>query len=255
MFIEERLERIIKLLNKNGKLTVHEANNLLGVSEDTIRRDFTRLTKMGMVIRTHGGIMSKKTVSFDPTLNERIVKNRKEKILVAKKAVSLINNSETIILDAGTTTEEIAKLLQDFEDLTILTDALNIAVHTIKYSNIKTILFGGEIRNTTLSVIGPDAVDMIKHYHADKLFLAASAISIDKGLMTPSRMEAEIKKELINIANRIIVVADSSKINATALYSFCSVNDINTFITDFNAENEFTNELKNLGIEVLIAEE
>ncbi|MHA1876382.1 MAG: DeoR/GlpR family DNA-binding transcription regulator [Promethearchaeota archaeon] len=255
MFIEERLEKIIKLLNERGKLSVHEVNKLLRVSEDTIRRDFKRLSKMGMVIRTHGGIMSKRSVSFDPTLKERIIKNHKEKILIAKKAVTLINDSETIILDAGTTTEEIAKLLQNYKNLTILTDALNIAVNTVKYSNIKTILFGGEIRNTTLSVIGPDAVDMIKHYHADKLFLAASAISIDKGLMTPSIMEAEIKKELINRANRIIVVADSSKIDATALYSFCSINYINTFVTDFNAEKEFINELRNLSINVLIAEE
>ncbi|MHA1395993.1 MAG: DeoR/GlpR family DNA-binding transcription regulator, partial [Promethearchaeota archaeon] len=143
MFIEERLEKIIKLLNERGKLSVHEVNKLLRVSEDTIRRDFKRLSKMGMVIRTHGGIMSKRSVSFDPTLKERIIKNHKEKILIAKKAVTLINDSETIILDAGTTTEEIAKLLQNYKNLTILTDALNIAVNTVKYSNVKTILFGG----------------------------------------------------------------------------------------------------------------
>ena len=253
MFIEERLEKILKLVAENGKLTVLEGSRIFGVSADTMRRDFTRLSNHGVVIRTHGGIISRKSVSFDPSITEKTVQHEDEKERIAKLASSLIDDSEIVIIDAGTTAERIIKHLDPQKNLTVLTDALNIALETTR-RNIHTVILGGEIRNTTLSIIGPDAVEMADHYHADKLFLGLSAMSIVRGLMTPNRMEAEIKKKLIQIANQIVVIADYSKIDKIAFYSFASVEDIDVLITDANADKGFLAELRNYDIEVLIAE-
>jgi DeoR/GlpR family transcriptional regulator of sugar metabolism len=251
MFIEERLDRIINLVQEKNKVTVKEVVDFLGVSIDTVRRDFTRLKEKGLVLRTHGGIISKESVSFDPGISEKIIQFKQEKEKIGFRAANLINDSEIIIIDAGTTTEEIVKHILDKKDLTVVTDALNIALATTR-ANINTIILGGSIRISTLSVVGPDAINMIKNYHADKVLLGVSAISVEKGLMVPNRMEAEMKKGLIEMANQIIVLADHSKINKTALYSFASISAIDVLITDSKANPAFIEELRNMDIEVII---
>ncbi|MCL4377738.1 MAG: DeoR/GlpR family DNA-binding transcription regulator, partial [Actinobacteria bacterium] len=210
MFLEERLEKILKIVSEKDRLTVKEASSLLGVSNDTIRRDIIKLVKNNLVMRTHGGIVSKSNILFDPALEERVIEHKEEKELIATQASSMINDSEVIILNAGTTTERIVKYLSNVKNLIILTNALNIAINTIRYSNIETIIIGGNVRKGNLSIIGPDSINMIKNYHAEKLFIGISAISIERGLMTPNRMEAEINSELLKIAKKVIVVADSS---------------------------------------------
>jgi DeoR family transcriptional regulator, fructose operon transcriptional repressor len=253
MFIEERLNKILKLLEENGRVTVKEAIQFLDVSADTIRRDFSQLAEKGLVFRTHGGIMSKESVSFDPGMAEKVVQHRSEKELIAKKAAGLVHDSEVIIIDPGTTTEGIVKYLGENKNLTILTNALNIAVESTR-RGINTIIMGGVIRQSTLSIIGPDAIEMIKHYQADKLFMGVSGISISKGLMTPNRMEAEIKKELIKVANQTIIVADHSKLHKTALCSFGSLEDIDVFVTDKDVDQELMKRLQEYEIEVVLAD-
>lgn len=255
MLIEERLEKLLKIVNDRGSITAKEAGSILKVSNDTIRRDFIRLSKMGLILRTHGGIISKKNTIYEYSTkpNGKIQNHYDNKVLIARQAVSLIQNGETIILDGGTTTFEIAKLLGNFQDLTVLTYGLNIAYETCKYDNVSTIIFGGMVSSKSMAVLGPDAAAMIRNYHGDKLFLAVNAMTIEKGLMTPNRMQADLKKELIKITNEVIVVADSSKINKTALFTFCSINDISQLITDAEADQEFLEEFKNRNIKVFIA--
>lgn len=253
MFIEERLEKILKIVNEKGKITVDDVLDVLKVSQDTIRRDFIRLYNKGLVHKTHGGILAKNSLIFDPGLNEKVVQFQKEKELIGEKAASLVNDSDVIIIDAGTTTEKIIKNLVNKKNLTILTNALNIANEAVKLRDITTMIIGGTIRNSTLGIIGPDSIEMIRNYHANKLFLAASGISLGNGLMTPNRLEAEIKKELIKVSREIILVADSSKINKPSLFTFATIKEISIFITDNNADPAFIEELKDSDIEVIIA--
>jgi DeoR family transcriptional regulator, fructose operon transcriptional repressor len=253
VFIEERLEKILKLLAGTGSLSVAEGAERLGVSPDTVRRDFARLTKHGVAVRTHGGLMSIESVSFDPAMKEKVVHNREEKEAIARAAADLVADAETIVLDAGTTTERIVRFLSERKDLTILTNALNIAVEATR-RELPTIILGGAIRSSTLSITGPDAVDMIRHYHADKLFLGVSAVSLTKGLMTPNRLEAEIKRELMHVAGQVILLADSSKIHKTALYSFGSLKEVSALVTDDRADAEFLSAARDLGVNVVIAQ-
>jgi len=255
VLIEERLEEILKIVNKRGSITAKEACTVLDVSTDTIRRDFIRLSNMGLVQRTHGGIISKNNAIYEyaARARDRALNNRKQKESIAQEAVQLIHEGDTIILDGGTTAYEMAKLLGGFRNLTVLTYGLNCAYELSQHEHISTIMFGGIISNRSMAALGPDAVNMIRHYHADKLFLAANAMTIGKGLMTPNRMQADIKKELIKIAHDVIVIADSSKISKTALFTFCSFGDISTLVTDKNADEHFTRELEQKGIRVIIS--
>jgi DeoR family fructose operon transcriptional repressor len=255
MLIEERMEELLKLVNAQGSLTVLEASTALQVSPDTIRRDFTRLSSKGLTKRTHGGIISRKNAIYEYTQagSDTVTENLEKKQSIAEKAASLIREGESIILDGGTTTFEIAKRLEHFQQLTILTYGLNIACETSRHSHLSTILFGGIIQGDAMSALGPDAVYMIRHYHGDRLFLAANGVSLDNGLMTPNRMQADIKKELLLRTNQTIAVADSSKLGKTALFSFCQLDAIDLFITDDRADPAFITELNDRGINVLLA--
>jgi DeoR/GlpR family transcriptional regulator of sugar metabolism len=253
MFIEERLNKILKNLEEQGRVTVKEAIKFLDVSADTVRRDFGYLADKGLAFRTHGGIMSKESVSFDPGMAEKVVQHQGEKESIAKKAAELVHDSEVVIIDPGTTTEGIVKYLGEKKNLTVLTNALNIAVESTR-RGINTIIMGGVIRPSTLSIIGPDAIEMIRHYHADKLFIGVSGISISKGLMTPNRLEAETKKELIKAGNQIIIVADHSKLYKTALCSFGALEDIDVLVTDRGVDQEWMEKLREYEIEVVVAD-
>ena len=253
MFIEERLNKILALVLEQNSVTVKDASDFLAASADTIRRDFDRLAQKGLVIRTHGGIMSKASVSFDPGLEDKVIQHRKEKEAIAKRAAALINDGETIVLDAGTTTERIVAYLGDTKGLTVFTDGLNIALQTTS-RNIPTIILGGNVRATTLCVTGPDAVEMIRHYHFDKVIIGVSAVSIARGLMTANRMEAEIKKDLIEVANQVIVVADHSKIQRTSYCCFAPLEKMGTLVTDRRADPEFVKMLQDKNITVLLAD-
>jgi DeoR family transcriptional regulator, fructose operon transcriptional repressor len=253
VFKEERLNKVLKLLEENGRVTVKEAMEFLDVSADTIRRDFSHLSGKGLVFRTHGGIMSTESVSFDPGMAEKVVQHQSEKESIAKKTAELIHDSEVLIIDPGTTTEGIVKYLGEKKNLTVLTNALNIAVESVQ-RGINTIIMGGVIRQSVLSIIGPDAIEMIRHYQADKLIMGVSGLSLSKGLMTPNRMEAEIKKELIKVANQVIIVADHSKLHKTALCSFGSLKDIDVLVTDSGVDEDLIKRLKEYEIEVILAD-
>jgi len=255
MLIEERLEELLKVVNEKRSLTVTEACKIFNLSRDTVRRDFIRLSQMGLVMRSHGGIISTKNTIYEyaSKVDSALLQHMDKKQAIARRAMTLIGEGDSIILDGGTTTYQIAKLLGSFSSLTVLTYGLNIAFELAKYEKISTIVFGGILSHQAMAILGPDAIAMIHNYHADKLFLAANAVTLEKGLMTPNRLQADVKRELIKIANELIVVVDSSKVNKTALFAFCSLNDVSTFIIDKEADPQFTRQLEDRGVKVLLA--
>jgi DeoR family transcriptional regulator, fructose operon transcriptional repressor len=254
MFIEERLEKIIELLQHQKRLTVEEAADLCQVSVDTIRRDFKKLTERGQVTRTHGGILVKDDFAYDSSTIERQVRNIAVKKAIARKAATFVEYAETIAIDAGTTTFQMIEHLTAHDHLTVLTYGLDIANETIKCPNIATIIAGGMIRRKTASVIGPEALAMIKKMHVSTLFLGANAVNITTGLMTPNSMEAEIKKALIDISDHVILLADSSKINKQALVSFSPLDRVSVFITDTQAAPSFLDDVDKMGVEMVLVE-
>jgi len=240
------------LVHQNRKVTVDDAMQACSVSADTIRRDFTRLAKNDMVIRTHGGIMMN-TVSMPySSTSERQIKNKAAKERIGNKAAEFIPEGGTIAVDAGTTTGEVLSSLNTFRNLTLLCYSLDIANEAIKYDHVTLMILGGIILRKTASIAGPDAVEMVSKLHADVLFLGTNGFDSEKGLMTPNRMEAEVKESLISIADKVILLADSTKICKRALFTFSPPENIDIFITDSGADKDFINEIAKYGIETVI---
>ena len=181
------------------------------------------------------------------------VKHYEEKQQIGKLAAYMVKGCRTIMVDSGSTTLSMIKQLEKQQDLTIITNCIRIANELLNRPDIHTIIIGGDLNPETLSIMGYDALHMIKHYNVDILFLGTAALSIEKGMMSPYSIEAMLKKEMITSANKVVLLVDSSKIQKFALYSFSEITNVSTIITDENIPRQIKERLENLGIEVLIA--
>ena len=180
---------------------------------------------------------------------EKIIEEKRE---IAQKAASFISEGECIILDSGSTTTEIAKLLTQYKELTVITNALNIALILGENPGINLIVTGGEFKAPTLSLTGKMAADSLKGFHANKLFLATAGISPDMSLTYPSLSDLMVKSAMIKAAEEVILVADSSKIGISAFASLGSISMVNSFITDSNISEENIEKMKEKNINLLI---
>lgn len=251
MLVEERHRAILGHLSDRGRLTVEEAARLLGVSPDTIRRDFRRLSEEGLVARSHGGILAPRTLAADSRLEERSRRRRAQKLRIAEAAAELLMSSETVAVDAGSTTVEVVPHLARLEAITIVAYSLDVAAAGLRLPGATCIMVGGVIRPHTRSAVGPEALAMIRRFHLSTAVIGANAVDIELGLMTPNRMEAEVKSALIDAAERILLLADSSKLEARALVSFAQLRQVDVLITDTDADPGVLARIRRLGPQVL----
>lgn len=250
----ERRKKILNLLDEHGQVFVHELSEAFGVSEVTIRNDLELFESKGLLIRSRGGAMINETnVSMDFQLSEKDKMNHKEKIRIGKKAAELINTGETIILDSGTTTMEIAKNLNSNKSLNVITNALNIANELLKYPNINIIVPGGTLRKNSHSLVGPLAEKSMRNFYVDKLFLGVDGFDITEGAFTPNIEEASLNQVMIEITKEVILVADSSKFRRRSLAFICPTKKIDVVITDEKLSREDRNWLKDQNIKLVIA--
>lgn len=234
MFSDERKVKILNRLKNKQRVTVPELVNHLDVSESTIRRDLQDLEEQGQLKRTHGGAVAKEVSSFEPTVQEKVAHLVEEKSAIASKAVTLIEPGDTILLDSGTTTLEIAKQLPDI-DITVLTNSLQIGHIVSQLNNVTLMFLGGEFRKTTGAFAGPLTETVLSHINTDKLFLGTNAVEMNRGVMTPNALEAATKRAMIRSAREIILVADHSKLDNISLVKVCDLADIDLFLTDITA--------------------
>lgn len=246
---------ILSQLDKNGQVSVNDLSQSLGVSSVTIRNDLEQLEKKNMLLRARGGAMkiSQNHVGVDYPLSDKQKKHLPEKKEIGKKALELIEEGNTIILDSGTTTFEIAKNLGKFEELTVITNAINIASLLAEQKNINVIVPGGTLRKNSLSLVGILAEKGFRNYFCDQLFLGVDGFDTGYGLSTPNIEEAHLNQIMIEMSKRVIVVADSSKFNRRGFAFIAPVTKIHTLITDRGIPAEERSKLEALGIDVLIA--
>ncbi len=247
----DRRGKILDLINSEGQVAVNELSRKYNVSEVTIRNDLSHLEKKGLLIKTRGGGLRTQRVGIDQQLNEKAKINSREKAAIGKKAAELINNNDTIILDSGTTTVEIAKNLNSVNNLTVITNALNIASQLIR-DEIKVILLGGILRTSSPSLIGPLGEHNIKNFYCDKCFLGVDGIDSQSGIFTPNFEEANLNRMMIEVSKEVIIVTDSSKFKRKSFAHIAPISKVNMIITDSKIpEDEFKN-LQNKGIKVIL---
>lgn len=246
---------ILSQLEKNGQVSVKDLSHSLGVSSVTIRNDLEQLEKKNMLLRARGGAMkvSRNHVGLDFPLSDKQKKHLPEKREIAKKAVELIEDGNTIILDSGSTTFEIAKNLGKFQELTVITNAINVATLLVEHKNINVIVPGGTLRKNSLSLVGILAEKGFKNYFCDILFLGVDGLDTGYGLSTPNVEEAHLNQIMIEMSQRVIVVADSSKFNRRGFAFIAPVTKMHTLITDKGVPAEEKAKLEGMGIEVLVA--
>jgi DeoR family transcriptional regulator of aga operon len=248
-----RRAKIIQELQQNGKVDVSELSKNCGVSEVTIRNDLIQLEQKGMLIRTRGGALRQESVSTDFALSEKRRRNFREKQLIGKKAAELIKDGETIIIDSGTTTLEVARNITNNSDLTILTNALNIAAILTGNKSCRVIMLGGILRVKSLSLVGTQAEENLRNYSCDKLYLGIDGIDIGYGLTTPNIEEAHLNRIMIDVVNEVILVADSSKFQRRSFAFISSIDKVQTIVTDKGIPEEEHKILIDMGIKVIIA--
>ena len=253
MLANQRREKIFELVQEDGSAKVIDLAKIFKVTEVTIRQDLEKLEKDGLVIKEHGGAFLKnikdQVQAF--TLGHRENIDKKERI--AKKCLEYIESGDSIILDSGSTTTEIAKNLKGFKNLTVITNALNIALLLGAEPGIELIVTGGEFKPPTLSLTGQKAADFFKGINVQKLFLATAGISLKAGLTYPSISDLVVKKAMIEAADITYLVADSTKIGKSAFASLGALSLIDYIITDDDIEEKHKEIFKNNEIELIIA--
>lgn len=254
MLSETRRAKILDVVRQQGSAEVVHLSKTLGVCEATIRRDLNSLEKKGLLQRTHGGaIASIQTgVGFEPPYIIQKDKFIKEKQGIGAKALEFISNGDTLILDASTTTLQIARQMQGKNDLTIITNSMDIINELANKKGTMVISTGGTLNKRSMSLVGPTAEQFLKEIHADKLFLGISAISFKEGITTPNIQESQTKKAMIQAAREIIGVADSSKFGKINLFNVAPVTVLHKIITDKGIQEKDRKFLEKKGVKVII---
>lgn len=248
----KRMQIISDKLEAQGNVDVKTLSKELKVTEKTIRQDLIKMEKMGLLERVHGGAVLKVDKNSIFPVKDRRKMHTVEKELIAKAAEECIEDGDIIILDNGTTTLELAKLIKKKRIIVITNDAL-IANELLFCENITLYVTGGRLkRDSNYSFIGPDTERMLRYYNANKLFLGTSSINFEQGLMTFASEEAEVKKAMIKSAKEVIALVDYTKFNKLAFVTFADIHDINTIITDSRISKEEIKRFEDEGIVVKV---
>ena len=251
LLIEERRRRICELLLEEGRVTVEALATRFGTSQVTIRADLSALEAAGALMRTHGGALPREEATDEP-LGVKQLKHHAEKVRIAQAAVALIRDGETIILDSGTTTAEIARAIRkaDLKFVNVITNALNVAALLMDVSSVRLIMPGGILRQESNSLSGPMAEAALANLQADRLYLGADGLDPEIGVMTPHLQEAELNAKMMRISRQVVVVADSSKLIRRNISLIAKVEQIHLLITDRAAPAQAIEALRKRGVEV-----
>lgn len=250
MLQAERRNYIIELLNKDGKVIIEDLAKELNVSEMTIRRDLQYLEEHKLITRTHGGAVLHNLLTEEIPYTKKAEQNIEEKQRIGLYASSLVEEGDIIILDAGTTNMEIAKGIVGIKNLKVITNDLMIGAFLSRYDGIEVYCTGGIIQRDTGACLGTQAIEFLKNINADIAFVGASSIDIKRGITTPTMDKAQWKKEIINSAERAILVADSLKFGKVSFAKICPLNRFDLIITDTGISHGIREELEELDIEI-----
>lgn len=250
--INQRQSEIYQYIKKNENVRTQELLQLFPVTPPTLRRDLSILEDAEMIVRTHGAARIASQKDAITPFEARSSLHLEAKKTIAKEAASLIEEGDSIILDSGTTTLEIARLLVDRTNLNIFTNSLPIAT-LFSTSNVNVTLTGGMLLGRNFSLQGPDAEEYLRRIEVDKTFVAASGVRASYGLVNSHAMEASIKKCMIDVGKTVYAVIDSSKFSAHSIHPSGEWASLDYIITDTPIEDEEINaQIHQAGVKVIV---
>lgn len=253
MYAAERHQEIARLARRDGRVDVNALAELLGVTTETVRRDLTVLERHGLVRRVHGGALPVERLRFEPGVAERAETMTAEKERIAKAALGELPDGGAVLLDAGTTTVRLAESLPDDRELTVVTNALPIALSLTARPRITVLTVGGRVRGRTLAHVDRWALRSLSEITVDVAFMATNGISLEHGLTTPDPAEATVKEAMIAAARRVVLLADHTKVGNDQLCRFGELHQIDVFVTDSGLDLATAAAFEAEGLEVVRA--
>ncbi|WP_027091922.1 DeoR/GlpR family DNA-binding transcription regulator [Cohnella thermotolerans] len=248
--LNDRQRQMLERISREGEVRIADLREAFGVTEMTIRRDLEKLEETGSIKRTFGGAIF---VGQDVALKERSGLHTEEKARIGRKAASLIRPGESVFLDGGTTTLQIARHLPVGMQVTIVTNALNVAAE-LTARQIPTIMTGGTLLETTHSLVGPLAVQGLSAMAFDRAFLGATGVSVEHGFSNSNLYEAEIKQLAIRQSAETAIVADRTKFGAKVLVSFAPLAGVRRIVTDERPDEAMLQACADSGVTVEVAD-
>lgn len=253
MYAAERQQEIVRRARTEGRVEVAALAAELAVTSETVRRDLDVLERQGLVRRVHGGALPVERLRFEPGVAERAAAMADEKERIAKAALDHLPREGAILIDAGTTTARFAELLPDDRELTVVTNALPIALTLSTGHRLTVLTVGGRVRGRTLAQVDRWALRSLAEIHVDVAFIATNGVSVAGGLTTPDLAEAAVKEAMVTAANKVVLLADHTKVGDDQFSRFADLDEVDVFVTDSGLDADAAAELTDAGVEVVCA--
>ena len=252
--LPERHSRILSLLQQNGSISATQLSELFKVSEVTIRKDLSYLEQQKKLYRTHGSAILISPYISDRHVNEKEKKNVAEKRAIGAAAAALVSQDDSIIIASGTTMAFLAREIKPVGRLTVITAAVPVTQILSQHADVDVIQLGGITRSSSVSVVGPFAEAMLRNFNCSKLFVGVDGIDTEFGLTTTNVLEASLNDAMINAAQKVVVLADSSKFGRRGFSKICDLEAVDRIITDSGVQPLYLERLRERGIEVTVVD-
>lgn len=253
MLQEERQQLILQMLKENQSVRIAELCSRLKVTRETIRRDLYEMEQQGLLKKVHGGAILAKT-NVEPPYSARSVLNLAEKEAIATAAAAFVEDGDAIYIDLGTTTHLFAKHLHDKKGITVITNALMVALELSRHPDAKVIMSGGELRAGDLALSGPVARKSLENFFVDKAFIGVGGLAIESGFTDYHVGESEVRQLMLKNAKEKYALIDHSKINVTAFAKVAELSEIDVVITDAQLPQPISQRLLEEGLQVVVAD-
>jgi DeoR family transcriptional regulator, fructose operon transcriptional repressor len=252
VYAEERRQAIVDRAREDGRVEVLALAADLDVTPETIRRDLTELERRGALRRVHGGAIPTDRFVGEMPLSARAGEMAAEKRRIAKAALDLVPDHGTVLLDAGSTTQELATLFPE-RDLTVITNGLPVATQLAARPHLTVHLVGGRVRGQTMAAVDAWAVRILDDLRVDVAFVATNGLTAQRGLSTHDTSEAQVKAAMIDAAQRVVLLADHTKVGVERLVRYAPLDRVDVLVTDSGLDPELAEELAAAGPRVVCA--
>lgn len=247
---EKRHEEIIELIQLNGKVKVADLSRRYNISEVSIRKDLEVLEAQGHLTRIHGGAVGMNKLYVNMDLTERFKTNAAAKRAVAELAATLIDDNDTIMMNAGTTLAYVLRALRGKKNISIVTNSVQNATEAALFPSFNVILLGGELDSKYQFTYGQDAVRQLENYHATKCILSVDGVSAESGLTLYYSNEAELARKMIECSDKSIVVADSTKLGKNVFARITDASKTDVLVTNKSDNLSEISRLRKLGVKI-----
>ena len=250
LFQSARHNEIYMMTLRHGSVDASDLARHFDVTPETIRRDLSELQDRKLLRRVHGGAVALDRHRHEPLLDNRTEKNAAEKLRMAQRAIHYLPEAGTVLLDSGSTVQHIAELFPTDSAVQVLTNSLTTAMTLARRGVVNLTVIGGNVRSSTFAMVDASVVDTIRSIRVDTLFISCDGLSLERGLTTPYRDEAAVKRAMVESARWVVAVLDHSKIGSEQTYGYLPLDNMDALVTDDRVDDATAERLAGHGIEV-----